>query len=355
MRTFGRRPSARGGPGVWAGAAALFLTASLLVLPAAALAGPSAPAGFHTLVSSARSSYDTGRVTAVFPTTVPRVQLYQDANASVSATLEVDQILELAPGGYPHPTAVAAAFPASVSGFNGTASPNATGTVRLAALLQVLPVDAAIWAPSSVLTPTGATLGSARLDLAYSVDANGTASAGVRIAWNVSNWPWVSTGDSLAIEFAFSLVSGRSLLICSGTSPLEMSPTCSTAPVGPAAAAWSSGYSSVEGENGTAPVAALSWGPAANLTAGRSVPYTIGAYSPDPGTAEVILGAPAEGSSSVSGSARFALVTPAVPLPPALLHGDLAIFAGTLVAILGAGAIGALAYQRRDRRLRESL
>ncbi len=345
----GRRRGAAG----WTAGAGILLAASFLLLPAAALGAE--PSAVHPLASPAGSSYDNGQVTAVFPSTVPRVQLYQDANASVSATLEIDQILELTPGGYPHPTAVAAAFPASVTGFNGTGGANATGTMRLFALLQVLPVDAAIWAPSSVLTPTGATLGSARLALTYSLDANGTFSAGVRIAWNVSGWPWISPADTLAIEFAFSLASGRSLSICSGTTPLALSPDCSNAPAGPGAAGWSAAYSSVEGDNGTAPVAALAWDPLANLTGGRSVPYTVGAYSPVAGTAEVMLGAVADGSAAVSGSARFALVTPVLPALPVLLHGEGLVYGGTLLAVLAVGSVGVVAYRRRDRRIRETL
>lgn len=335
----------------WSVAAGIGIAAALLAMPSAALAAPVLPAG---VVGPAVARYDTGRVTAVFPSTLPRVELFQDANASVGATLQLDQILELAPGGYPHPTAVAAAFPASVTGVNGTAGANGSGPVELGAALDVLPVGAPLWDPSAVLTPVGPTIGGASLRLTYTFDANGTSSDGVRLAWNVSGWPWVAPGDLLAVEFGFSLVTGRSLATCTGVTPLDLAPGCAVTAPGPAGAVWSSGFTSFEGGNGSGPIADLAW-EAATLPGGRSVGYTVGAFSPANGSAEIALGAAAGGATAVAGSARFALVAPALPSVPGLLRGNAVAYAATVAVLATAALAAAVAYRRRDRRLREEL
>ncbi|HZY91528.1 MAG TPA: hypothetical protein VFG07_01950, partial [Thermoplasmata archaeon] len=78
------------------------------LFPGLASAGPTP--SVH-LLAGPWSHYDTGRVNVVYPSALPVVQLVQDANSSFSATLGVTGVYEIAPGGLPTPTVVAAAFP----------------------------------------------------------------------------------------------------------------------------------------------------------------------------------------------------------------------------------------------------
>jgi len=337
---------------LWAVAGAGWVAIALLVagpLTGAAVAAP-AP-GLQPW-----TQYDTGRVNVVFPSQLPVVELVQDANASVRATLELIGVYEVSSTGFPHPTVVAAAFPTSATAFNGTRSPeDPNAPTTLAATLNVFPVGQPLWGSSSTLTPVGLPRGSTSLTMTYGATQNTAQVAGVGINWSVSGWPWANQSDLLALRFGFTYAAGDALTACTSSTLLEQTlPPCLGQTVSSTDPVWSAHYSSFEGENGTGAVAVVSWG--TNDRVGTSTtPVTAGAVTTGPGTSELLLCAPADAGSAVLGTVAFALVAPAPPSVSALLHAAPLAFVGALAAIVTLGAVGVVAYRRRDRRLRESL
>ncbi|MCI4360817.1 MAG: hypothetical protein L3J91_03865, partial [Thermoplasmata archaeon] len=94
--------------------ATAFAVVTALLVPALALGPPGAPATSTmdlTPQNVSWATYPTGGLQVIFPSTLPQVDLVDRANSSLGAALQVDAILELQPGGLPHPTIVAAAFP----------------------------------------------------------------------------------------------------------------------------------------------------------------------------------------------------------------------------------------------------
>jgi hypothetical protein len=332
----------------------------LVVAGAAGLAAGAPPptnAGAAGGLPGPWASYDTGRVSVVLPAALPQVELYQDANSSVRATLQVDQIVEITPGGFPHPHVVAAAFAEAVEGYNGSATTNATSwPISLSAELEVRPVNDSLWASgNAVLVPVGGPIGLSILTITYSLINSRSASAGVAVNWSVTGWPWVSDSDLLAIELHFTLPSGQQLTACSVGSDPESGPAaCPGTPLGTNGIWWGSTYTGVEGSGGSGPMAAVGWNASAELPSGSASAYTVGAYSTGNGSAEILLGAPARGASAVAGGVDFSLVTPASG-PVARLLGDPLAFGGALVGVTAASLLGLVLYRRRDRRLRDEL
>jgi hypothetical protein len=302
------------------------------------------------------TQYDTGRVNVVFPSQLPVVELVQDANASVSATLQLTGVYEVSSAGFPHPTVIAAAFPTIANAFNGSPSPAAPNSpTTLSATLTVFPVGIPIWNSTHILAPIGVPKGSTSLSLSYGATTSTAAVAGVRINWSVANWPWTNAGDLLALGFSFQYASGAALTACTGSSLFYQGPPpCTGQTVAPGAPVWSSHFSSLEGENGTGPVAVVSW--ATDDVVGTSMaPVTAGAYTTGPGGGELLLAAPSDSGSSIQGSLAFALVAPGVASLSTVLHGELYAYVGALGLITAGAIAGIVAYRRRDRQIRESL
>lgn len=319
------------------------------------LAAGSSPPPVLT-VPGAWASYDTGRVSVVLPAALPQVELFQDANSSLRATLQIDQIVELSPGGLPHPRIVAAAFAAGVHTYNGSSAQNASSwPLSLSAELAVRPVNSTLWGSSGLPIPLQGGLGVSILTITYAPANNRSTTSGVAVNWSVSSWPWVAPTDLLAIEFHFSLSAGRQLTACSGPDGTE---TASTGCMGTALAtngiSWGSSYTGLVGAGGSGPMAAVDWNTSARLPWGAAVPYTVGTYDTGNGTAEVLLGAAAHGASLVTGSVDFQLVAPAGSVL-ATVEGEPFVFGGTVVAGTVASVTGLLLYRRRDRRLRDAL
>lgn len=333
------------------GAAVLAAGLVLTVLGSGAVAGsPYQPAPWD--------QYDNGRVSVVFPVQLPAVELVQDANSSVTATLQLTGIYELSGGPLANASIVAAAFPAQAASFNGTAAAApTTAPVALTAQLAAFPVRAEVWQTGGSLAPTGVALGRTTLSVSYSDSATTSSGAGVGINWSLSAWPWVAPHDSLALSFAFGYAASGALTACTASSLLDhATPPCVGSDVPNGTALWGAGYSSVEGQGTSGPVAAVSWG--SNVVFGSSTsPVTVGALANGTGRGDLLLTAPeAAAGSGASGTVAFALVAPlAQSVVAALLHGSVLAYGGAAVVATIAGVVGVLAYRRHDRRVRDGL
>lgn len=332
---------------------AAWLAAGLVLGIVAAGVAAAAP-----LAPSPWDQYDTGRVSVVFPEQLPVVELVQDANASVSATLQLTGIYELSSGPLSNATIVAAAFPAQAASFNGTASPApGAAPVALTAQLAAFPVRAQVWQTGGFLAPLGGALGQTTLSVSYSDTTTTTNGAGVAINWSLSSWPWVAPHDYLALSLAFGYAANGALTACTATSLLyHAAPPCVGSDVPNGSALWGAGFSSVEGEGGGGPVAAVSWGSSVAFGASTS-PVTVGALANGTGKGDLLLSAPeAATGTGASGTVAFALVAPVPPAVVAtLLHGSALVYGGAAAAAALVSVAGVLAYRRHDRRVRDEL
>ncbi|HYK92792.1 MAG TPA: hypothetical protein VEY07_01960 [Thermoplasmata archaeon] len=302
------------------------------------------------------SHYDTGRVNVVYPSALPIVELVQDANASLSATLGIAGVYEVTPGGLPTPRVVAAAFPSSVTAFNGSASGGATGApFSMFANLAVYPTEVALWAPGTAVGPSAGPFGSATLSVAFSPTPISTTAAGVALNWTVSGWPWVSSQDLLAIALSFNYASGASLTACQ-LSPLASPsvPACLGHGIDEGASTWGSNYASLEGEGGTGPVATVTWSRTIQFGTAAS-PVVMGALASNPGSSDLVLMGTNAGAGPASGSLGFSLVAPTSgPLSVVITGNTLAyaLSAAGLAALAGGGVV---AYRRHERAVRAQL
>ncbi len=340
----------------WAAALAV-----LSFLPMAVLSGPVASGTPTVLLSPplpAFASYDTGRVSVVFPAAIPQVVLYQDANASVNAVLQVDGIFELSPGNLPHPMVVAAALPTQVTAFNATTPPNLTAApFLLSAALDVRTTNVGLWSSGGgVVVAGGWDVGPATLDIGYSATAPGSPGSGVLVNWSIVGWPWLQPHDLLAIELRFAAAADATFTGCTVSTTLDpTSAPCAGAPFPAEGIVWDSTLTSIETEGADGPQASIAWAPTALSANGSETWYAIGAFATGNGSAEVVLGAAAGSTSSVSGTITFSLVAPLPPVPPVLLRGAVVPFVVTVLLAGGAAAAGIFGYRRRERRLRADL
>lgn len=337
------------------GRGAAVLTAGLLlsVLAAGVATASTGPTGIQPW-----DRYDTGRVSVVFPEQLPAVELVQDANSSVSATLQLTGIYELSSGALANASIVAAAFPDQAQSFNGSApAPTTTAPLALSAQLGAFPVQAQVWQTGGFLAPLGSALGQTTLSVSYSATTTTTSVAGLGINWSLSSWPWVGPHDYLALSFEFGYAAGGGLTACTASSLLYHTlPPCVGSAVPNGTALWGAGFSSVEGDGHGGPVAAVSWG--SNVVFGSATsPVTVGALANGTGRGNLLLSAPeASPTSGASGTVQFALVAP--PTPAAIvgaLTGEPWVYGGTAVALAALSAVGVAAYRRHDRRVRDEL
>ncbi len=299
------------------------------------------------------ASYNTGRVSVILPQELPSVELFQDANNSVSASLQVEGVLELDPGLLPHPTVVAAAFPNSVQGFNGTSVANSSSwPLTLTASLEVRRQNVSLWTDAALPAVLGSTIGAAILAVTYAPLDNGSAGAGVGMQWTIQNWPWVNHGDLLAVEMVLTVSPPGGLTICSGNRPIGFALTaCSGPAISGSSIDWGSAYDGLEGGGTAGPVAEVSWNASA---AGPASPFTMGAFATGSGSAQLVLGAASAGAAPVAGGVGFALVAPLSPVLSTLVADGPAYLATVLVSTALA-LVGVVAYRRRERRLSEEL
>ncbi len=299
------------------------------------------------------SAFTNGPVSIVFPDAFPQVDLYQQANRSVTATLQVDGVYELLPGSLPRPTVVSEAFPTAGAGFNVSApSSLAEGPVSFTAELGVRSAYASLWGSSGPGPAAGALVGATTLTLAYSQLASPGAGSGVRLGWTITGWPWAHAGDLLAIELHFTAPNAPGLAACT-TDPLGTpDPGCAGQSLAARTIVWDASLSSLVGVTPTGPMASLAWGPTVSTT-NMTAPYSVGALAVSNTSAEVVLGLPA--SSLVHGEAALALAPPVAPIASTLLHGSAVVYLATLaVAGAGGGAL-TLLYRRRSRAITAAL
>jgi hypothetical protein len=340
---------------------AVTLTGIFLVAGLGAGASPSrgSSGGFH-LATQPYAHTDTGRINVVFPLPLPRVELFQDANASVGASLQVDQILEVRPDGLPHPAVVAIASSQAVAGFNGTRA-NSTGGISplsLSATLAVYPVAGNLWngTPSVVLAPSGPSRAATALSISFTLSAPGAKSQGMQVRWSVVNWPWANTSDLLALEMTLTAFPANPLHACRAASPVSIDAPCVGSSVPAGTILWSPGLTSVEAEGPSGPTAAVTWNATASVGPGRAAPVTVGLYAPSNGSGQVVIGVAGRGASNLSGATSFALVA---PLPVALhlpLVKGVPLAYGAALAVSAAAVLGGVvAYRRYEERLRRDL
>jgi hypothetical protein len=352
----GGRNGGRGNARAWAATLAL-----LAFVPVAAMSAPFAVGAPVTLLSPplpAWATYDTGRVSVVFPAAIPQVVLYQDANSSVNAVLQVDGIFELTPGNLPHPTVVAAAFPTQASSFNATTPQNLTADpFLLSADLEVRTTNVGLWSSTGGIVPAGGwNVGPATLDIGYSATAPGALGSGVLVNWSIVGWPWMQPHDLLAIELRFAAENSATFTGCTASQELGSSSThCAGAAFPAEGIVWDSTLTSIETEGADGPQASVAWTPTAMSANGSETLYAVGAFATGNGSAEVVLGAAAGATSSISGSITFSLVAPLPPAAPVILRGAVVPFVATVLIAGGGAAVGILAYRRRESRLREEL
>ncbi|MCI4349923.1 MAG: hypothetical protein L3K15_00170 [Thermoplasmata archaeon] len=310
------------------------------------------PISAEPLSPGSLTSYDTGKVSVVFPSTQPRVHLYQDANTSVGATLDFVEVVEIGAVGSGAPPPVAAAFPLALASFNGTGAPTAPGApLAFTATLGVVPVQGAAIGSNASLVVVGTAIGTASVRIAYNLTATNPATGGVVVHWSVAGWPWVHPGDLLGVVFSLTNSVHHPFVACPAAAAAGSA--CGGTTVAAGTTQWNTGLTGVEAAYGNGSVAEV--GVNASESFGGAPVVDDGVYAPSDGAVELLIAAPAHDGTPVGGTMTFALVTSFGPLHSALLRGMPAVFVGT-IALGAVGASGLVwAYRRRERRVRAQL
>jgi len=346
----------------WLLLAAVLVAASTLI-PAAAgqLSVPATTARSHLILEVGGTNLNappTGHI--LFGSPLPVAEILPTSNASVSATLGLDHLLELAPNASDpeHPLVVAEAAPETLKLYNSTfsllSSPN---YINLVATLPVYAANTALWANGTTVPPTTAVAEQAILQVNYSVASGSDGSPGVLISWSVSGWPWANpSGDELALEYVVQVDSGSGFETCTGA-PTTDAPdaTCATEPLAQGQAVWSSSLTALKGNGPAGSVAWVSWGSQVGSSAAGPTSVSAGAYFEQPGTSALVIAAPAGGASSVTGSTLFLLSPGVVSQLVGPILGDLPAYGGAAAIFAAAAGIGVLLSRRRDRSIAREL
>jgi hypothetical protein len=323
-----------------------FLAAALVALPT--VSADSAPSSAHAF-----ASYDTGRIHVVLPSARPSVELFQDANSSVSALLAATSVVELAPSGAGY-TAVASATPTLATSFNSSrpAATVAPWALSLAAGLAVRPATGSFWNGTPAAGPSaGASFGFAELRVDLAPGPTSSAGSSLRVGWTVSNWPLVQPDDLVGVVFSFSAPNAPSLNSCVANSGLA-APSCLGAPLQSGQVRWNGGLVGVEAEGSSGAVASLGWSPSA--TNDTAAPAATGTRLDSAGGADVVV-ASAAGPSAASGAVAFSLFAPGPPVVPTAVVGIGPVYL-IAAALAAGGALGGLViYRDRDERIRREL
>ena len=325
-----------------------------ILLAVAATAAAGVPSGTPTV--QPWSHYDTGRVNVVFPSALPSVELFQDANASLSATLAIAGVYEIDPTASGGPEVVAGAFPFDVQQFNGTSVGAAIGTpILMSANLPIYPVGIGLFDHGAQVVPTGAPVGATTLTVTFSPTTSTATAAGVGINWSVTGWT-AATGDLLAVGFDFGFGTSGKLTACEGSSLLHLAaPPCAGSGIASGSTLWGGQYTSLEGDGGSGPLAVVSW--AGSIDYGTAAtPVTMGAYASGGGAAELVLGSvPATGAAPARGTVAFALEAPTVVTLSTLVVGNGLVYVVSGVGVAALAAAAVVGVRRRDRRTLEEL
>jgi hypothetical protein len=339
------------------------LTVSLMAAAPALVAGsgsnPGAPSsGDRTPISASPllpvglASYDTGKVIVAFPSTLPRVHLYTDQNSSVGATLDFAQVVEIGSVASGSPPPVAAAFPQTLAGFNGSGTPTSPASpFAFTATLAVEPVRGSALGPNASLSVAGAPIGVANVRIAYNLTTTNPALGGVVVHWSVTGWPWVNPHDLLAVVFTLSNSMNHPFVNCPAS--MAAGTPCQATPVPVGSIHWNAGLSGVEAPAGNDSEAELGVNTTGSSAAGAAV--NDGLYVPTNGTVDLLIAAPAQSGGDVGGSMTFALVTNFGPLHLDVLQGVPVAYLGTAAAGAAVAVGSVLGYRRRERRLLNEL
>lgn len=331
---------------VVAGWVALLVGGAASAAPVA-LSSPSVPAAW--------ASYNDGAVDVVLASGSPTVTLFQVSNWSVSVTVTLDAIAEIAPGSNGTLSSANLISTGATGAYAGSTS--ASNTFHLQGNLPVSAAKAPVWPPSAAYTPPNSspTSGQATVSVNYTVPPPTSTATSVNVGWSVANWPWVSSASLLGVIFAFTVPSASALRTCSVPSSItESPPACNGFTVSPGSGTYVPGGSSVESENASGPIAALSWSTSASA-GGSSATVTTGVWSFGPNVGKLVLEIPGHGAPLLRGSLGISLALPTGPLSPAIAHAS-ALWVGLGVVGAVVASLGAVAYRRRrDRRIIEEL
>jgi hypothetical protein len=349
-------PSRRGPVG-----ALVVLLPALLLLAAATGAGLRPPA----IVQAGYTSYDSGRLNVVFPSPLPGVELFQDANSSVGAAVFVDQVIELTPVLSAHPLVGQFATPTANTPFTPSTPTSGSGSFDLAlhGALPVVRTEQPLWATPGGL-PANATAanttqptGTASLTVSYALLPAGSDQQGLDLSFNIHNWPWLSPSDLLGVELRFVVFNATDFATCPGTTALGATGAsgCAGSSLGLGSIVWDpNGVASLIGRDPSGFAAGLAWSDTAQGSTGSATgSIVVGAYHALANTTRLSLLSAANGSSNLTTAGEFLLSAP--PLAPLKLVGDAPVYLLSAVGFAAVGLGGIVVYRRRDRRLRESL
>ncbi len=320
---------------------------ALLLLAVTAVALVAGPAGAAVTLPS----YDTGAVRVTLPSAVPTFELAQDANASISATVTLERIVELAPTANDSsdgPEIVAAAFPTDVHTYNVSSVTSGGFEMILTATLVAYRTSGVLFPPRNALSHVEPLVAIAPTSLAVTV-ASGSSPGLFDVSTVITGWPWASSGDLLALLWGLSTPIATGLAGCS-SAPSDGVPAsaCGASPVSTAAPAeWGTPLQAVQELGSRGPVAQLTWSPGAAGSA-------AGTESGPNGSAEVVVGEPATTAANETFAMQYALTVPNV-LVPLVLHGSWVPYLGGLALAGLLGAAGLVYARWRDRRALESL
>jgi len=320
---------------------------AVLVLAASAASGHVLPA------DPAYASADSGGVHIEVPSALPHIDLTQDANASVGASLVLDRIVEVTPS-TTDPQIVAKATVTNVRSFNSTGAAGPHVLAGLTANLTVfqssgdlfpVPGLESRFSPSIPIAPTTVV-----------VTVLTTATPGtVSVAATIEGWPWTNAQDDLAVGWSFQVGHASGFSGCPRAVPSQVPATdCGADPFASSNSSWDDSWDGIQGVSTAGPEAQLGWNASFGSSVG-DVPVIVGAQRTTGagGSAEVVLGAAAAGATAITYGLSYALALP--PTVSHLLHGTLVPYLGGAVAaaLLAGGAV--VYVRRRDRRVLDAL
>lgn len=310
------------------------------------------------LLPSPWSAYDTGRVQVIFPAPLPSVELLQDANGSTGAALYLDHVDEIAPGGATHPLVVMTASPETLADFNhSVVSPQPLWPLSLAAEVAVQTAGVPLWSapPASPANGSPEPEGNTSIAVSYSLSQGPGATQGVTLNWTVSNWPWLSSADLLALEFRLVVLGGTDLKVCTGGGGGAAIDACPGTSLSVGSIYWSPDATSVVGHVDASAVAVVAWGSSATEQSGATLPVLAGTYEPASGEGHILLTTASGGASHVNGTTAFYLSAPLPPLVLGPYHAEPLVYLGAMAGFAALVASGWVGYRRRERRILRSL
>jgi hypothetical protein len=335
--------------------AALFVGA-LLVIPFGAAEHSARP--LTTTGAPAWSSYDTGRLEVVFSSPLPTVELLQDVNGSAAATLSLEHVYEIAPGGGTHPMLERTASPGSLAGFNSSSASQTTAwPLSMEANVPVVATSTVLWGvpPAGPENSSAQVAGNTAVSVNFSLSRETTAAQGVTFQWQVSNWPWVSPVDLLAVEFRLDVLGGGSVQTCAPPQQAVSLTDCAGTSLSIGSIVWDPSVGALLARTPGGPLAAVSWVQNVTTTTGEDAAVEFGAFAPRSGLTDIVLAAPAGGSANATGATSFYLAAPFPTVAPGLLAPEPPVYAGAALVFAGLIAAAWVGSRRRSQKMSDAL